>query len=295
MRALLHFILFADDMDIFRLRSAIDLRPFILEFKRTIIDEAKLKFNDTKEEHYSFQNKSYVGVIKLGSILGDDANIKHRMQKATAVFWANINVLLHGRAKISVSGAMTVYTSIVLSVLLNNSGAWNLNKTQIKTLQTYHNRHLRSILLGSQYARDPDSDDHHHLPSVVLMSRTNSVPILYHLLRSRYGLLRRMLLLPETDPTMQWFMQYLTSNVLHRPTDAEILSNERPMSYPRSIQRQLLKIGIQFAVPADLLALRAMASNKGGWEAMLSALQRSTFATYDGGQFLELVVTYLER
>ena len=132
----------------------------------------------------------------LGSIVdtrgGTEADVKTRISKARAAFHILRNVW-----KSRVIGKTTkirLFNTNVKSVLLHGAETWQMNKTTLKSMQTFVNQCLR-IILGIQWMDKVSNKD--------LWERTSQVQIEIEILKRRWGWLGHTLRKPNTNITRQ--------------------------------------------------------------------------------------------
>ena len=97
----------------------------------------------TEETEISVDNKDWQGVKKLGSLLGQEEDLKRRMQLAALQF--NKCTKLWGTKGITLRIRLRLYKALVIPVLMYNAGTWALTSTQSKRLDAYHRKQLRQV------------------------------------------------------------------------------------------------------------------------------------------------------
>ena len=170
---------------------------------------------------------SYVSNFKyLGSFLLNnatvDANVSHRISKASATF-AKLYNRLWQRHEIKLTTKVAVYKAVVLSVLLYGCESWTLLRRNLKSLESFHLRCLRRIC-GIQWTD--------YIPSTEVLSRCNLSGIESFVMKCQFGWAGHMSRMPnDRIPKqlllvnwnraivinlilyMEYFMEYIWNNI----------------------------------------------------------------------------------
>ena len=104
------------------------------------------EINTDKTEHaqYTAENEAWCSVKKLGSLIGEDEDLKRRIQLAAAQFSKCMKLWsING---ISIKMRLRLYNALVLPVLMYNAGTWALTGAQSKKLDVFHRKQLRQVL-----------------------------------------------------------------------------------------------------------------------------------------------------
>ena len=92
----------------------------------------------------SADSKAWCEVKKLGSLLGQEEDLKRRIQLAATQFgkcsklWNTKGITLQTR--------MRLYNAYVIPVLMYNAGTWALTSAQSNKLDAFHRKQLRQVL-----------------------------------------------------------------------------------------------------------------------------------------------------
>jgi len=106
-----------------------------------------LQMNQDKTERtiITKENCRNIKTKKLGSLIGENADLKYRTQQAAAAFKSMWKIWLSNKS-IKLSTRIKLYNACVKSILTYNIAAIGLNDQQANILNTTHRRHLRHIL-----------------------------------------------------------------------------------------------------------------------------------------------------
>ena len=150
---------YSDDCD-FADEDIEKLRTFLPEVKEVLSDwnlqvnESKTEFStvylarqsekDTNNQPLA-NNEPWRSSKSLGSLLCSEKDIQRRRILAEVAFRKFQKVWLFGK-KISLERKLRLYDAQVVSVLLYNSNSWCPKKATMDKIDTFHRRHLRTIL-----------------------------------------------------------------------------------------------------------------------------------------------------
>ena len=216
---------------------------FIVNVEKTEWVELRLL---TAEEGNSWQ-----GVKQLGSLLGDEQDIKRRMQLAAGAY-QSLNRLWFRRNIVSPSRRVRLYKAFVLPVLLYNCGTWGATKGQMNKVDAFHRRQLRH-LLGVRWPNKISNEN--------LYKQTGSTALSGTIIDRRMRLLGHVLRHDRSAPGQKAMEAYFKPG--KRPRG-------RPRtSLPTCIASDLALLGIRFKTERDLETLRALAADKGRWRKLV--------------------------
>lgn len=135
---------YADDSDL--LSTEKEYLEEMLPYVEKVFREYRLIVNADKTEKttLSATDKDWQSVKKLGSLLGQEEDLKRRMQLA-AVQFGECSKLWNTEG-ISLKTRLRLYNALVIPVLMYNAGTWALTIAQSKKLDTYHRKQLRKVL-----------------------------------------------------------------------------------------------------------------------------------------------------
>ena len=154
-------------------------------------DRTTLKCGDNKDDKLEWRKTK-----KLGSLLGDEEDIKRRKSLATASF-KSLRLLWERNKVTGIDTRMRVYNALVLPVLLYNCGTWGVTEAVLDKLEVFHRRQLRDILgVKARHIRNED-----------LYERCNTSPLRRQITYARWSLLGHTLRLTRDTPA-QLAMDY---------------------------------------------------------------------------------------
>jgi hypothetical protein len=115
----------------------------ILARSNLIMNDEKTEVNILKrgqrnEEHWRKAKK-------LGSLLGDDEDMIHRKNLASAAL-GKLQNLWRRTNRIRLKKRIMLYNTLVKTILLYNSETWGISLTQAKKLNSFHRQQLRKVM-----------------------------------------------------------------------------------------------------------------------------------------------------
>ena len=113
------------------------------------------------------ESESWRTSRQLGSLMGEEEDVRRRMELASRVF-GQLYALWLRRDKVAEKTRLRLYNAIVLPTFLYNCETWGLSSTAMAKADAFHRRQMRS-LLGIRYPDTISNDD--------LYRRTKSNPI----------------------------------------------------------------------------------------------------------------------
>ena len=136
---------YADDTDFLSTEKTY-LKQTVLPCVEQVFGEYNLIVNTEKTEEttVSADSKAWCEVKKLGSLLGQEEDLKRRIQLAATQFgkcsklWNTKGITLQTR--------MRLYNAYVIPVLMYNAGTWALTSAQSNKLDAFHRKQLRQVL-----------------------------------------------------------------------------------------------------------------------------------------------------
>lgn len=225
------------------------------------LGEWHLKVNRDKTEHTKVVRKSdrieeeWRSTRKLGSLLGDEEDVAHRKQLASAAFCA-LWSLWKRRHLVSERLHIRLYNAFVLPVLLYNCGCWSLTLAGGARLDSFHRRQLRS-LLGIKWPQ--------RISNTALYTRCQAEKLTTVLRRQRWKLLGHILRMDSNVPAVQAMHRYFNP----QPDSVPKWRGRPRTTLPLTLQADLTKAEAgSLASPADLTILRQIAQNRHQWSTM---------------------------
>ena len=226
-----------------------------------------LQVNENKTEITTInrQTSTWKTTKKLGSLLDTKEDIKRRKILATAAF-KNMYKLWIRRHKLTEKRILMLYNTLVLPILLYNSGTWGVNQTELNGLDSFHRHQLRK-LLGIKW-EDKVSNKQ-------LYTRCQCGPISKNIIAARRRLLGHILRLDLNTPAQVAMQEYF------RPGGPKYRGRP-PSNLPNTIDKDLASITIlqpptdhTYATPTNALkctkqleSLRFLAQDRDNWRSV---------------------------
>eukprot|EP00117_Sycon_ciliatum_P007131 scpid85535/ scgid10364/ len=138
----------------------------------SVLGTWSLKVNEAKTEwiHISSTTTTWKKSKQLGTLLGEEEDMNHRINKASKAFGQLYSVWLR-RSNISESRRLRLYNALIVPILLYNCEVWGLTAASLSTIiDVFHRRQLRlRAIIGS---RHPD-----HISNENLYARCQAEPM----------------------------------------------------------------------------------------------------------------------
>ena len=260
-------IAYADDCD-FR-SDDLNTIERILELAPEVFAEWSLKMNVAKTELTVIEKKTkrfeeyWRNVKKLGSLMGDVEDVSRRKQLAMTALnrmWK----IWNNKVSINEKLRIRIYNVYVSPVLLHNCGTWGLTTSAMKGLESFHRRQLRRVL-GIHYPARISCDE--------VYKRTNSLPLRFALLRTRWKCLGHILRRPIDIPANAAMIEYFdTLDKKWKGRDTICL--------PRVLHQDLGSIGLQLKTNDDLSYLRDLAQDRAAWRSLSQKIWNKLMENY---------------
>ena len=197
---------YADDVDfIFPTREiAENALPIIV----TTLKKWNLLVNESKTDYTTISKESteWHNTKKLGTLLGESEEIKHRKGLATAALNSMIKTYARPN-KVSEEKRLRLYNALVLPILTYNSATWAITPTLANSLDSFHRRQLR-YLLGVRY---PDI-----ITNVDLYQRCGTKPLSLTIRSLRWNLFGHILRRDNNIPAQLAMQEYFRPGTKHR-------------------------------------------------------------------------------
>ena len=161
-----------------------------------------LKMNCEKTEitFISKGTQDWKNTCKLGSLLDINCDIQRRKilaQRMSNRCWK----LWDKKFKLTLKTKVMFYNSLIRPILLYNCGTWGLTKQQLDALESFNRRLLRKVI-GIYHPNK--------LSCEAVYQVTNTKPLHGMILKQRWNLFHKVLLMDEQSPAMYWTRQYFT-------------------------------------------------------------------------------------
>ena len=186
-------LIYADDSDF--LTEDIKIKNVIEQKAPSILAKGNLIVNKSKTEHTILKresklNEKWRNTKKLGSLLGDEEDIKRRKQLANIAL-QDMNKIWKRKKYTPMKKRIQLYESLVKSILTYNCSTWGLTKTSEKNLDSFHRKQLRKIL----NIRWP-----HTINCKKLYLKTNTKPLSIEITERRWKMLGHVLRMDKDSP-----------------------------------------------------------------------------------------------
>lgn len=253
-------IVYADDVDFIIYTKA--HADEIARIAPPVLAKWNLRMNGTKTELTTIAKKERVweDTKKLGTLLGEQANLTKRKQLAEAVLNSNKFLWKKGSKSLSVKYRVYLYKQLVRSVLLYNCGTWGLNTTQLEQLESFDRRLLRRVI-GVFHPQKISRE--------ALYRQTQLQPLRYNLFHARWNLFYRVLRMHADTPAMIWTRKYFLDENLEKWRGPS-------STLPMVLNRDLTTIGKKCLTEAHLDNIQLIATTDVvKWEAMVLGMEKT--------------------
>ncbi len=253
-------IVYADDVDFIIYTKA--HADEIARIAPPVLAKWNLRMNGTKTELTTIAKKERVweDTKKLGTLLGEQANLTKRKPLAEAVLNSNKFLWKKGSKSLSVKYRVYLYKQLVRSVLLYNCGTWGLNTTQLEQLESFDRRLLRRVI-GVFHPQKISRE--------ALYRQTQLQPLRYNLFHARWNLFYRVLRMHADTPAMIWTRKYFLDENLEKWRGPS-------STLPMVLNRDLTTIGKKCLTEAHLDNIQLIATTDVvKWEAMVLGMEKT--------------------
>ena len=169
--------------------------PTVLRAKNLLVNEDKTEeFTVSREGDTEWKKCRF-----LGSLLGNEEDIKRRKQLACAAFHKNKTSLCSN--KISLKTRIRIFSALVTSIALYNSELWSLTSKDIKKIDTFQRAFLRQIVRNRR------------ISNIRLYELCELVPWSLDIKKRRLTWFGHMHRLPETAPAKKAFHEATAKKV----------------------------------------------------------------------------------
>ena len=191
------------------------------------------------------ESESWRTSRQLGSLMGEEEDVRRRMELASRLF-GQLYALWLRRDKVAEKTRLRLYNAIVLPTFLYNCETWGLSSTAMAKADAFHWRQMRS-LLGIRYPDTISNDD--------LYRRTKSNPISDTVACRRLRMTGHVLRMNTDTPPQVAMSGYFDKG------------NKAPRGRPRltlatSLVAQLNKLSVPMKTMEDLSRCRQQAADK---------------------------------
>ena len=199
-------ICYADDTDF--ISTSQEYLESINKTAQTILEKWNLKTNTEKtdltilERKKEKQDEHWRKSKKLGTLLGDDEELKRRKQLAANAM-NKLKALWRRPDKISEKRRIRLYNAYVKPILTYNMSTWALNQKEVAELEAFHRKQLRSVL-GIFYPNIISNED--------LYKTTKTERLGIEIIIARWKMLGHVLRMPNKTPAKQAMLWYFTDN-----------------------------------------------------------------------------------
>ncbi|RLN88747.1 hypothetical protein BBJ28_00020055 [Nothophytophthora sp. Chile5] len=264
-------IVYADDADFICRDPA--LVELIQVHAPEVLARWSLQMNTSKTEHTQLQRcvtpastdpharaeeEVWRATRKLGSLLGDAEDVSRRKSLAAAALHRLWTVWIRPH-RIADKTRIRLYNCYVLPILLYNCGTWALTPSELRQLESFHRRQLRSVL-NVRYPR--------RIPNAELYEACEERPQRHRIVKARWGLLGHILRRPRDIPAFIQMKNYFA------PSDRGKWRGRPRTTLPRVLDKDLIASGCghRLRSDTDLEALRLLAQDKRTWKALMTTI-----------------------
>ena len=267
---------YADDSDF--LTMDINQRNNIVEFSEPILTKHNLCTNKSKTELTTLlrgkkMNEQWRHVKKLGSLLGDREDIARRKSLAAAQM-KSLQKLWIKNNSVSLYTRVTLFNTLVKSVLLYNSSTWGLSKSDENNLNSFHRRLLRKLC----NIKWPEI-----IHNKELYKKTKTYPISIDITTSRWKYFGHSLRMANNTPpkhAMLWFFEPVR--------DCKKYSGKQRTTIFSTIQRDIHETKLKFPnfsidsfdTASDFEHISSLAANRVLWRRITKAVVDAAKAKY---------------
>ena len=253
-------LVYADDSDF----PCIDDKKVkkIKDIANPTLSKHSLKVNEDKWEITKIcrgtedEEKAWRNTKKLGSLLGDNEDMKNRIALAKGLM-SQLEKIWPSK-KISQRQRIDIFKSIAKMMLTYNMSTWGLTKAQENHLDRAHRKMLRTVVRDKRMKNKP------------LYEHCNEKVLSIEMREARWRAFGHMLRLDREVPAQKAMDYYFDV-----PTNAKKYSGRRRSTLPVCIDNDLketakrTQIPVQkFATRQDLEQLRRLASDRVAWKAL---------------------------
>jgi len=213
-----------------------------------------LNVNQEKTEwiHISATATEWRNSKQLGSLLGDEEDIRRRMEQASRSYGRMYSLWLRKHI-VPESTRLRLYNAIVLPTLLYNCETWGATASVMERLDAFHWKQLRA-LLGVKYS-DRVSND-------TIYARAKSVPLSEIVAQRRLRMTGHVLRMETSTPPQLAMSAFFVK-------DAKGLRGRPRSTLAMSVKSSLSQRDISLATTQDLAACRQQALDKQAWRNMV--------------------------
>ena len=253
-------LIYADDSDF----PCIDDQKVkkIKDIANPTLSKHSLKVNEDKWEITKIcrgnddEEKAWRNTKKLGSLLGDNEDMKNRIALAKGLM-SQLEKIWPSK-KISQRQRIDIFKSIAKMMLTYNMSTWGLTKAQENQLDRAHRKMLRTVVRDRRMKNKP------------LYEHCNEKVLSIEMREARWRAFGHMLRLDREVPAQKAMDYYFDV-----PMNAKKYSGRRRSTLPVCINNDLketakrTQIPVQkFATRQDLEQLRRLASDRVAWKAL---------------------------
>lgn len=240
----------------------------------TFLQAWNLSMNTEKTEHTILkregnkEDETWRKTKKLGTLLGDNEELKRRKQLATSSMANMWKVWSRKNNKISLQKRILLYNSYITPILAYNSGTWALSKAETEELDRFHRKQLRSVI-GVYY---PNT-----ISNVKLYERCKCDKMSSLIRKNRWRLLGHVLRMANNIPAKKSMLSYFNEGIGFRGrpriTLPSIINSELEAiatKYPEI--RKQHQLPAQLKSVTDLQMLEQSARQRKNWSNLVDAV-----------------------
>lgn len=280
-RDFLFEVFYADDSDIIT-NVVIDSAELVEKMQITL-EKWNLKVNAEKTEFTTLtkENARTVDVKKLGSKIGDNADINIRIKNSNSAFNSMWKVW---RSKhIARSTKIRLYKACILPILMYNMAAISTTNCMINKLDTTFRRHIRHICC-SYYP-------HNRMHNYRIYNICNMIPLAVTIVQRRWQLLGHIMRLEQVENIPAYFvMQYYYYPLRSKNCNNSGTEVNFSMCLPKHLSSDLKRLAysavgykrgmLKLATYAEFCHMKQLAQDRKTWRALVDDIVKCTFDEY---------------
>ena len=253
-------IAYADDVDF------VGLKFVDTEEVQNTLHKYNLLVNVDKTEFTTLSRAGteYKNTKKVGTLIGDEEDVKRRKRLSNAALTKLLNVWIKGD-KIKRKTKLKLYRSLVKSILVYNCGTWALTKSEEEKLNAFHHKQLRKVLNIKYPVKITNSS---------LYNKCEEHPLSIYILENRWRLfghiLRRNIEIPANKSMNSYFATH-GKKFRGRPLTT------LPVVLNKDLSR-LQENTLQLTTREDLKHLRCIAQNRQQWRELSTRIRKAAEA-----------------
>lgn len=224
-----------------------------------------LKVNGEKSEFITIDKASFRtnSIKKLGSKIGETADIDHKVTQASLAFKATQRFFRNAR-HIPLNTRIRMYNVYVLPILSYNIGATGLSPAQLQKLDVVHRKHLRQV------AHIFYEDGERRMSNQRLYDLTGQRPISVIAIERRWQFFGHALRRPDNEPSFRAMHEYYARRELYRldvdrTSGIQLVLGRNVNNLPTTLNNDLHFVGRSLQTLQDFREITDLAQVRADW------------------------------